>query len=373
MSGDSSASKPVNASWQLTAEVKPKADAPPESTSKSPPEVVAPAWADAAEGVRATVKWLVAGLAAVGAVMFAKGFVTTPELSWDDNRWQLVGAWVMGAIGVMGIGWLLYSAVDMIRPTPYALSELDKKFIRHVNDDPRAHLPADAADIRAFIDNLREKQVIARSARLDRNGWKVRLDKARAASSADPADATAKAKVGAVQHALNRADALVEWADGDLSIYLKARKELLGHAEYWRQSTSLDGKRWMLLGGAFLAAAGGIGYQLLLAAPSDDDSGGSAATPVVGELTRSDTEAGRRLWSQLHLDLCQEDPTTARIAVVVGSGKGTAADPYVVSTLPTGACIAQTFTVISDVAQVSLPVASTITYTPAPTTSPAPE
>jgi hypothetical protein len=92
----------------------------------------------------------------------------------------------------------------------------------------------------------------------------------------------------------------------------------------------------------------------------------------MGELIQTDTDAGRQLWGQLGLAGCQADPQTARIAVIVTAGEGTVADPYTVSTLPAPTCPAQTFTVIDEVAQVTVPAKTTITYTPAPSLTKSP-
>jgi hypothetical protein len=70
----------------------------------------------------------------------------------------------------------------------------------------------------------------------------------------------------------------------------------------------------------------------------------------------------------LRLDECQADPATPRVAVVVASGTGTDADPYVVSTLPSDTCRAATFSVVDDVARVSVPEPVEIDYEPAEAT-----
>jgi len=95
----------------------------------------------------------------------------------------------------------------------------------------------------------------------------------------------------------------------------------------------------------------------------------AAGPPIVGELIAAPNAAGRQLWSDHHLTGCQASSSEARIAVLVSSGEGTAASPYVVTTLPTAASLAQTFTVIDDVAKVAKPVPHVIKYTPPTPTS----
>jgi len=72
----------------------------------------------------------------------------------------------------------------------------------------------------------------------------------------------------------------------------------------------------------------------------------------------------------LGLAACQATASEASIAVIVSSGKGTAADPYTVSTLPGPDCRAQAFTVIDEVAKVIIPTPASFTYTTAPSPTP---
>ena len=46
------------------------------------------------------MKWMVTAFAAVGGVVFAKGLITTPKLSWQENTAQLLIAWLSGQVEV---------------------------------------------------------------------------------------------------------------------------------------------------------------------------------------------------------------------------------------------------------------------------------
>ncbi|WP_116949730.1 hypothetical protein [Jiangella endophytica] len=348
-------------SWQLTAELTPKTAEAEAAATTGPAEPAAPAWDDAAADLRTTVKWMVAAFAAVGAAMFAKGFVTTPELSWADDTWQLVLAWIVGAAGVVGVGVLIYQAVQLLRPTAYELGTLPAEYVAEIDANPRFHLPSDVDTLADYLTRLQALRVQATRTTEEAARQEGVLDAATQAVPPDP-DAVAAARLE-VRRATVRRDS-VRMA---LAVYSSVRETLLDRAGYWKPDRGLNRGGTIMLAAGILAAVGGIGYQLLLASPAEsgDDTGGSASAPSIGELVRSDTAAGEELWRQLRLAECQADPASPRIAVVVASGTGTAADPYVVSTVPSATCRAATFSVVDDVARVSVPEPAPITYEPA--------
>ncbi|AKU16916.1 hypothetical protein [Luteipulveratus mongoliensis] len=398
-----SSSPDPSGAWQLSAELKQgTTDPPPPADS----DVVAPpAWLDAAESVRATVKWLVAAFAAVGAVMFTKGFVTTPALSWEDNTGQLLGAWLAGIVGVLGVGWLIHQAMGMIRPRVFELGDLPDEYIAKVDAEPRFHLPSGAGTFKEFkttLRNLRTSEATHRvtvkefeseviEATSDRDAVQARcaaaeatLNEARREHPLDPGKITAaeqtltaeqtrlrktERKLDHIKDRLASERASHDSLVAQLAVYNRTRKNLLDRAGYWQASRGLDASGFKIFMAALVAAAGGIGYQLLLATPKDADASPAPAARV-GELVRTNTPAGQELWKALNLAPCQAD-STAKIAVAISGGKGTQADPYVVSTLPTARCAARTFTVVNEVALVSVPTKTVITYEPAasPTSS----
>jgi hypothetical protein len=361
---------PVNASsgggWQLSAELTPtspdREDARPQTpwTSSVPP----PEWREAAAGVRTTVKWMVTALAAVGAVLFAKGFITTPTLSWSENTLQLVAAWILGVTGLFGIGWLIAQAVGQLRPTVYTLGTLPAEFIRLVESHPVDYLPAGITTLAEFRTRFEHTRRVVERNKATIDEAENALEDARTRATVTPqAVRTAEEHLAAAAQAQRN-------NEHNFAIYGGVRQQLLARAEYLHLAMALPARTSRMILAAVIAAAGGIGYQLALATAPDskDDGGGSSGTPArpaVGELVRSDTEAGRQVWRELGLGRCQTDPAAPRIAVVVASGKGSLADPHVVTTVPHRTCPAQTFTVIDEVALVSLPVPEEITYTPA--------
>jgi hypothetical protein len=355
-------------SWQLSAQLRPGEPAAAAADPANETDVSPPAWQDAAEGVRTTVKWMVTAFAAIGAVMFAKGFVTTPRLSWETHTGRLLLAWALGIVGLLGIGWLIAQTVSMLRPTLYELTNLPEDFLAVVNTEPRKYLPSGCT---SFDDYLSRFDHLRRSA----DSWRDTVAQYQRAldgrKAATPKEGDA---IDTAQRDLEAAtDAYSKTLRG-LAVYKSVRQQLIDRAEYRRQSSALDLGTATMIAAALLAAAGGIGYQLLLA-PDESSAAKDApavvpATPVIGELIRTKSRAGTQLWRQLRLAHCQADKASARIPVVVATGKGTLDDPYLVSTLPTRTCRAQTFSVINEVAAVSVPVKSTITVTPAATPGP---
>lgn len=327
--------------------------------------VESPAWRDAAEAVRTTVKWLIAAFAVVGALMFAKGFVTTPRLSWNENGPQLVWAGILGIVGLVGIGVVLYVAVSMLRPAVYDINDLPPEFIALVDNPANRYLPTRIENFEEFKDAFRITRHSVISATENRDTARKLLKSAEESNPPDPG-AVNKAK-----EKLEREQEVLAKVLRSFDSLKRVRVNLLNKAEYWKESTAFDRRRGTLILAAIGAALGGIGYQLALATPEQPAGTvpSSTAAPSIGELIRSDSAAGRELWEQLGLSRCQAVEGAARIAVVVSSGNGSAQNPHVVSTVPTNTCPGQMFAVIDEVARVSLPVKRDIVYTPTPSQS----
>lgn len=392
--------------WVVTAELKPSgAESHPAKATVSPAESTSPPWKEAAADLRTTVKWMVTAFAVVGGVMFAKGFVTTPNLSWSDDWPQLIGALLAGAVGLLAIGWLISLAVDAIRPTLFELATMPQAFKDEFDKQPEFFYPDDARTFDEFVTKYRAwtQLVDDQNTEVGRAEGAVAEAEAKAQPHLDSV-ATAKVQLRdleeadqpdqgridaareqlrqleeaarAVQEQLRGARSELKYAEiargrAELALarYRAARTNLLDRAGYWAASGPTQFKKGRMVTAAFLAAFGGIGYQLLLAEPAESTDSTKPATPVIGELVRSEAPAGQELWRQLRLGDCQADPDSPRVSVVVASGKGTDVDPYVVSTLPTERCAASTFTVINDVARVNVPSTTVIQYTPSPTAS----
>ncbi len=336
-------------SWSLSATVEPSSGAiattPPEDPTLPTPRE----WTAGAEAVRSAVKWMITALAGVGALLFAKGFVTTPQISWQEHPVQLGVAFLAGVGGLVGVGLLIAMAMDVLRPQMYEMSSLPADFVAEVEEAGAGlALPDDCPTVR----DLRGRLVAARRAAFI-VGEEIVDAKAVLAQTSPPPTA---------QATLDQLEEERRILLHNLAVYGAARADLLNRAEYFTLSRGLSSRRTgQMIGAGVLAAAGGIGFLLAL---STAESTESPATPVVGEMVRVDSEAGTQLWSLLGLEACQASGDSPRVAVVVGDGDGSVGSPYTVTTLPWGSCRAQTFTVTDAAALVTRPKAVRITYAP---------
>lgn len=336
------------------------------TTKIETPKLVPPAWSKAADDVRTTLKWMVAALGGVGAVLFAKGLVTTPDLNWTDDRTNLLVAWFLGAAGLLGLGWLILEAVSVLRPSAIELGSLPPPYVTVINADAAFYLPADEASVASFIQRYQSLRRAEAQCRAETERLEDAVEAAKKLEHDDPA------AVRAAESELEKAVVTYESVQDSLEVYVEVRQQLIDRASYWSAAQGLDSAGTRIVIAAFIAAVGGIGYQLALApaGPAKSDEAAPSA-PRIAQLQQTDTAAGRALWAQLKLADCQTDADVAIIDVVVSSGKGTAVDPYTVTTLPSGKCVARTFTVISDVATLSeVMPAPIITFTPAPIKAP---
>lgn len=375
-------------------------------------------WTKASDSVQTTAKWVITALAAVGAVMFAKGFVSVPTLSFTEDRGQLLLAWALGIMGVIGIGILIWATSQVLFPTILTLRTLPTEFKELVARDPEDFLPTGADTVDGLGDRLLEHrkdlafaEAAIHTADLGLKDHAADAERAKqevqvASEELDDAEQQnppVEGKIAEARTALQEAVARqreaterVEEAEKNLAsmrrqlgiiksnvdLYVSKRQEVLDRAQFWKTSTNyLHGSSRKMFVGAALAAIGGIGFQLALTTPPEDDSSGDgsagsagsseASFPRTAHLVQLESEASAALWDAAGLTSCQltteETPT---VPVILLAGKGTASDPWSISTIPTDTCPLRTFPVLNDVALVVEEPNPPITYTPAPTTSP---
>lgn len=105
-----------------------------------------------------------------------------------------------------------------------------------------------------------------------------------------------------------------------------------------------------------MAVAGAALYLILISGKAPDDKGASSGAGTsaaeIGTLTKNTDGSSNTLWSTINLSRCEL--SAGAVPVLKRSGKGVAADPYVVETLgrPDG-CPRITFSVIDAVATYS--------------------
>jgi hypothetical protein len=376
----------------------------PETGSKAPekgpaatsiPESVQ-RWIDASTGVQKAATWLITALAAVGAFLFAKGFVTSPDLDWssDKERTQLLWAWALGAAALGGVGYLIMAFVRLLLPVVYTLSSLPDGFKKEVDEHADWYLPTKSDNLAEFKDRLLFHRRVATNARRE-------VD-ARAADVKRLAERVSREKTAAEKRALQEelsqaegvlvlANYLLADAEANLKTYEDCRDALLKQAEYWTRGGAFEIGSQHVVSAAVIVALCGIGYQMVLSNPAEaekDDDAAAASTdpakpslPAVGELTKATGPAGDDLWAALHLADCGVNGR-ASIDVLVLKGAGTPDDPYQVSTMPLvqpaatpgvdeqSACTTRIFNVIDDAARVTFEPVTTITYAPSPSATP---
>lgn len=318
---------------------------------------------------QAAAKWFIAALAAVGTVLFGAGpLISRPNLDWDSDRNQLIAAWLLGIVGVLGIAVLIGCATYFLLPSAVTLWHMPPSLESDSMAQPKQYFPSEQ------IRSLKEFQEALHDARAKQRAFQCRL---RTLNYEIPIE-EAGSKSGQTSERLEklteeRSQLLtvsVPDAKEDLAILEDTRLTLLERGRHAALRDRLTALWGFAIGGAVTAAIGAIGFQLALSAPTEDagdTAAASSATPQVTTMTLVPGEGGQALWAALSLRQCETSPGV--VPVLFTSGTGTSVDPFVVQTLPgPPGCVVRQFTVFSDIAVVDVrkPDQVTITYTPAP-------
>lgn len=328
------------------------------------------------EQTQAAAKWVIGALAAVGALVFGAGpVVAKTTLDWTDDRSQLYLAWVLGALGLLGIGTLIACAAYFLIPRPVTLWNLPESLRKQIQKTPQEFFPTGSGTIETveqFQTHLTgaRRTVAHDEARVRDLDLRIKL-----LGGAEKAPTVPQVALYVTQRA-EIADVALPLEKLTLAGAEETRLTLLERGRHAALSEKVTGlKAWAVLG-LILVAGGGIGFQLVLSSPAasdDDDSAGGSASATATTMTRLDGAAGDALWEALDLQACETAPGV--VPIVLLGGAGTEADPYAVQTFPAElGCEVRQFTVISSVAVVDSaePDEITITYTPASTTSASP-
>lgn len=307
--------------------------------------------------VRSTARWLIAALAAVGAVVFGAGPVLkSPALDWQTHYTQLLVAGAAGLLGLSAVLFLIWTIATVFLPQESSLGNLPTELIEELDADP-ARFPAGIGltSVQQFRTALVEMRLAVASI-----AAQVGVKNAEAEISASAADKREAAAMAAG----------LEASKASLQVLEDFRAELIERGEFLRTKKRWEDLRNPLAIAAACAVVGFIVFPLALSAPAEkedeaDDAGSGAASPVVTSMIRVPGTAGDALWEALSLDGCERDGV---VPVLLQGGKGTQAEPYAVQTIATETCRATSFTVVSAVAIVDVtePPEMTITYSPAP-------
>lgn len=325
-------------------------------------------WDDAIGALRNSVKWTVGAFAAVAAALFGTGLITRPELSWDSNKWQIIIAAASGLAAVAAIVFLVTQVAGVFAPIVVSLRKPGPEVMALFNEDPKAYFGASATHAAPYA------QVAFAS--LQRSGREKKYSAAAFALANDPGNATKKKALAVEEGLLNGARAY------ELE-FIRGAAEVLDEARYYAVKETRGLKGSAVIAGGFAIFAG-IAFQLILSTPKEADKPAATSAPDVppasiATLTQKAGSDGS-FWSAVGLNNCSVAPTTSAAAsarVLVLSGAGTAADPYVVRTIPAtaatpSACKVKEFSVIDDVAAivaVDAPQKVAVSYSVVATTS----
>lgn len=265
-------------------------------------------WTVAAAGTRTAAKWMIGSLAAAAALIFGAGpMVTRPELSWQDNRTQLLVALGAGAVGFVSLVLLIGQIATVLTPRKVSLDALPKALLQDIDAAADIRLPSGANSYKEFLANF--------------GRYKVLVGK----FSAELARVDTRTQDGKLGHA--QLTHLLQEARENVEVYTRATEGILNQAEFYGVTTLFDGRRRtvaVIL--AIMAALGALAFQLALAAGPKPMT--SAKVPELAYLVAP--TAPNQLWDSLKLVRCT---IGGRVPVLVSGGNGSPDNPYAVTVL----------------------------------------
>lgn len=298
-------------------------------------------WTVAAIGTRTAAKWMIGSLAAAAALIFGAGpIVNRPELSWGKDSCQLSIALAVGTLGLVCLIALIGQIAKVLTPVKVSLESIPEPMRRELDASAAIRLPSGSASYAEFLRKYREyKIVVARvSARL---------------ATFDDRDSQSS-------NQRQQLRTLLDQAQGNVAVYTRAAEGFLNQAEFYTVSQLFDRRRGCALALAVGAAVGALGFQLALASGPKD-------LPKAPQLAYLNSPAGpNELWNALKLADCA---VGTRVPVMLSQGKGTDADPYVVTVVKVNdRCEAKTFDLQGDalVLEKAAPEVVDIHYKPHP-------
>lgn len=296
-------------------------------------------WSVGAAETRTTAKWLIGSLASAGALIFGAGpIVNRPELSWSDNRCQLLIALSSGAIGFICLILLIGQIAQVLAPVKLSLENIPQEMIGDLNAAADVRLPSGSKNYAQFLSNYRKYRVIA------------------AKTSAALAQLDSKQQDADLRR--DQLQTVAEQAVRNADIYTRAAESYLNQAEFYSVSALFKRSRTLSLVLAIGAAVGALTFQLALASHPAD-----APKPPV--LSYIHAPAGpNTLWDSLELQRCA---VGGRVPVLLSSGNGSDDQPYEVTVLKVSdQCAPTTFQLRGDALTLARfpPTSVTVEYRP---------
>ncbi|WP_029110229.1 hypothetical protein [Mycobacterium sp. URHD0025] len=227
-----------------------------------------------------------------------------PELSWSDNRYQLLLALMFGAVGLISLILLIGQIAHVLTPVKLSLENIPEDMIRDLNAAADVRLPSGSRTYSEFLGNYRKYRTIA----------------------ATTSDALARIDSKS-HHADLRRDqlkTLSEQAQRNAQIYNRAADSYLNQAEFYSVSGLFKQSRILSLVLAIGAAVGALTFQLALASRPTDTPKPPALSYILAP------QGPNALWDSLGLQHCT---LGARVPVLVSAGDGSDDQPYAVTVL----------------------------------------
>lgn len=309
-------------------------------------------WITASAEVRSTAKWVVTALAGVAAVVFGAGpLITAPSLDVEDDRCQLLLAFGLGVMGLLGIGALIVAVSKVMLPVESSLDDLPQSLLDQIDALPQSFLPGTEPDLASF----RRTLAALRTSVVEIPGKIADLEgQAQAAQKAG--DSAAYHARVADAEAFTRA---LKDNTASLTTYESVRTDLIDRGAYTKLSGVFSEQKCLLWLGAFMAGVGGLGFQLALSTSGEPEPAADGTIAII-----SPSVAAQTFWESYGLADCET--STGQAPVLITAGDGSSGSPYQVQTLPTtigpdSECPAMTFTAHADAFTVVVPTLDKVT------------
>lgn len=324
-------------------------------------------WRSGIAEVRATARWMIAALGAAATVIFGAGpLVARGEIPSQD--FAVVVFWVVCAalVGAIAVSYIIAKISAVILPARSSLSQLPSPILKEIQKNPSLYLPAGCASVAEFRKWRQETSLAHRSniQTLAVLSGDLKTAKEELKSEQDQAKKDALAKrISEVQDEINGRSAARATLAQNLDVAERAKARLILRAEYFAARDLYSGSSTSVGIAAVFAAVAAVVYTVAWSYQAADPVP-SVNDHRVGTIARMDTEAGLAFWQAVGFNDCLEGDTTT---VIVRSGVGTSVDPYLVSTAGVDDCPLASFSVIADVAVVTIAEARIdVRYMPLP-------
>ena len=364
-------------------------------------------WKSGTDGVRATATWAIKTIGAIAAVVFGAGpLITRGELSGAYLPQRIILIVVFAAVGASGLIAVIVFAAQVLVPRRVSLRSLPLSLLGDIAEDPSSYLPHTARDMDSFRKQRKAwlRAAAENDADIKRLGYESEeiereivdcKERIAATAEADHEDRTKlRAELAKREGQLHdnhrelNTYRSAPYIRANADVYERTKEVLLAQAEYETTRSVFAENTWKLPVGktripraavaALVGLIGAVGYVAVWSYKPTEPKAASAPGPSgrLAKLGKVATPTGQALWDAAGLSECVDSGVTT-IDVLVRSGSGVVASPYVVEPLPTPLCPSPrvVFDVINASGQLAFyePEKLTIQYTTETTVVPTPD